>query len=392
MHISNLTVANFKGFAAREFLLHPQFNLVIGENGTGKTSVLDALSIAAGSWFLGLRGYDTRHIRPEEVLLNRFETKHKNGSKQPPSAYTWEAQYPCIVEARGEVQKNSLSWKRGLNSPSGRTTYSDARAIKDIAADCDDAVRRGAEVLLPLISYYGTGRLWDVPRQQAQVKSEAKLKGREKISRLTGYRNSVDPRLSVTELVRWIARQSWITFQQGGESTSTYLAVRDAIVRCVDGAEDIYYDANLGEVTVDMGKQGTQPFNNLSDGQRCMLAMVGDIAHKAATLNPHLGPDVLAETTGIVLIDELDLHLHPKWQRHVIEDLRGAFPKIQFVCSTHSPFLIQSVRSGEELVMLEGQPPAQVADTSIEEIVRGIQEFGRVDPGDRTPSPSRNRT
>jgi len=88
MHISNLTVANFKGFAAREFLLHPQFNLVIGENGTGKTSVLDALSIAAGSWFLGLRGYDTRHIRPEEVLLNRFETKHKNGSKQPPSAYT----------------------------------------------------------------------------------------------------------------------------------------------------------------------------------------------------------------------------------------------------------------------------------------------------------------
>ena len=105
-----------------------------------------------------------------------------------------------------------------------------------------------------------------------------------------------------------------------------------------------------------------------------MWAMVGDIAEKAATLNPHLGNSVLEETPGVVLIDELDLHLHPKWQRRVIEDLRRTFPKIQFFATTHSPFLIQSLRSGEELVLLEGQPTAQLGNKSLEEIARGIMD------------------
>ena len=116
-----------------------------------------------------------------------------------------------------------------------------------------------------------------------------------------------------------------------------------------------------------------QPFFNLSDGQRSMLALVGDLAQKAATLNPHLGADALAQTPGLVLIDELDLHLHPTWQRHVIEDLRTTFPLVQFICTTHSPFLIQSLRSGAELVMLDGQPTANVADLSVEEIAQGLQ-------------------
>jgi predicted ATP-binding protein involved in virulence len=116
-----------------------------------------------------------------------------------------------------------------------------------------------------------------------------------------------------------------------------------------------------------------QPFMNLSDGQRSMLALVGDLAQKAATLNPHLGADVLQRTEGVVLIDELDLHLHPTWQRHVIEDLRFTFPKLQFIGTTHSPFLIQSLRSGEELLMLEGQPTAKLGDLSIAEIAEGLQ-------------------
>jgi len=74
-----------------------------------------------------------------------------------------------------------------------------------------------------------------------------------------------------------------------------------------------------------------------------------------------------------VLIDELDLHLHPRWQRHVIDDLRGVFPRLQFICTTHSPFLIQSLRSGEELIVLDGQPPAQLADLPIAQIVEGVQ-------------------
>ena len=360
MRIDRLIINNFKGFEHREFQFHPKFNLIAGVNGTGKTSLLDALSIAAGSWLLGFSGCNTRHIRQSEVTLSHFGEKG------------WEPQHPCTVEATGEVLAETLSWKRSLNTPGGRTTYVEARNIKDLATRIYESVRSGGDDSLPLISYYGTGRLWNVPREQAQVKNEKKIVRKEKLSRFEGYRNSVDPRLSVAELVRWIARQSWITFQKGGQTKPLYDTVKKAIVGCIDGATNLDFDADLGEIIAEIDGQEKQPFNNLSDGQRCMLAMTGDIAEKAAALNPHLGNKVLEETPGLVLIDELDLHLHPKWQRHVIEDFRRTFPKIQFFATTHSPFLIQSLRSGEELVLLEGQPTAQLGNKPLEEIARGI--------------------
>jgi len=137
------------------------------------------------------------------------------------------------------------------------------------------------------------------------------------------------------------------------------------------------------EVMILIEKQEWQPFSNLSDGQRNIFAMIGDIAYKAATLNKHLGEKALKETTGVVLIDELDLHLHPIWQRHIIEDLRRTFPKIQFFATTHSPFLIQSLRSGEELVMLEGQPTDSLANLSIEMIATGIMGVENIDASSR---------
>lgn len=364
MRINSLTVRNFKGFEEREFLFHPEFNLVVGENGRGKSSLLEALAIAAGSWFLGIRGYDSRHIRAEDVRLEGFPASDES--------FHWERRFPCIVEARGSIRDQSVAWRRSLNGPEGRTTSAEARSIRDLAVDTDEIVRSGAKVLLPLISYYGTGRLWNVPRGEAQVRiTKSSLTDRP--SRLDGYRNSVDPRLSVSEFSTWFARESWVTFQQEGRAPTVFEAVRSALEKNVLGARRVSFDARLGEVVVDFGEQGRQPFNNLSDGQRCMLALVADIAQKAATLNPHLAEGVLTETPGLVLIDELDLHLHPKWQRHVIENLRTTFPAIQFVATTHSPFLIQSLRSGDELVMLDGQPTAEVENLSIEEIAQGIQ-------------------
>ncbi len=364
MRIDVLRVTNFKGFAEREWRFHPQFNLVVGENGSGKTSVLDALAVAAGSWFLGLRGQDSRHIRPEDVRLLATETD---------AAVHWERQYPCVVEAEGEIRNQPLSWRRSLRSPEGRTTYVEAREIKSLAEEADAAVRAGIKKVLPLISYYGTGRLWEVPREQGTVSDASQFLEREPTSRLDGYRNSVDPRLSVRTLVRWFAQQSWLSFQRGGKESAVFVAVREALVRNLQGAKQIHFDAKLGEMVITFTDGHRQPFMNLSDGQRCMLALVGDIAQKAATLNPHLNDHALTATKGIVLIDELDLHLHPTWQRHLIEDLRNTFPRLQFVCTTHSPFLIQSLRSGDELQMLQGMPTAQLADLSVEEIARGIQ-------------------
>jgi predicted ATP-binding protein involved in virulence len=371
VRIDHLSVRNFKGFSAREFYFHPEFNLIVGTNGTGKTSVLDALAVAVGSWFLGVRGADSRHIRDTEVTLEDF--KHEVITEGDRVEWVqWERLYPCEVTAKGCVQNSNIQWTRSLNSHGGRTTYVNAANIKGVAAQADQAIRAGKDIALPMISYYGTGRLWQEPREKFHVADPTKVTSKEDQSRLSGYLNSVDPRLSVGQLTRWFARQSWITFQQQNREPLAFRAVKEALVSCLDGAVNIAFEANLGEVVVEF-VGGKQPFSNLSDGQRGILAMVGDMAQKAAKLNPQLGSKVLQETEGVVLIDELDLHLHPSWQRRVIEDLRRTFPKLQFICTTHSPFLIQSLRSGEELLMLEGQPTASLANLSIDTIAQGIQ-------------------
>ena len=364
MRIDSLLLENFKGFKRRELLFHPQFNLIVGENATGKTSLLDALAVAIGSWFLGVSGVETRHIRPEEVRLQAFSSD---------AGTNWEGQFPCVIQASGSILHQPLTWQRSLNRPGGRTTRTAAVNIKTVAERATRSVRAGEPVSLPLVSYYGTGRLWNTPREQGQVKEPPTGLLTKELSRLDGYKTSVDPRLSVSALTQWIARQAWLTFQQGGHESPIFQAVRQALTCSIPGAEALTFDAKLGEVVIRFANGDQQPFMNLSDGQRSMLALVGDLAQKAATLNPHLGAEVLQKTEGVVLIDELDLHLHPTWQRHVIEDLRTTFPGLQFICTSHSPFLIQSLRSGEELLMLEGQPTAKLGDLSIAAIAEGIQ-------------------
>lgn len=382
MRIDRLLLKNFKGFESKEFSFHPEFNLIVGRNGSGKTSALDALSVAVGSWFLGIRGTDTRHIRSNEVRLVNFEHEEYSETGQKHVSVQWERFYPCEIKAYALVQENSIDWLRSLNSPNGRTTYVNAANIKQLASEADQAVRKGSDINIPLISYYGTGRLWQEPRESFTVSDPIKVANKDEQSRLSGYANSVDPRLSVSQLTRWIARQSWIAYQQQNRYSPVFSAVKEALITCVEDAQDLYFDANLGEVVV-VFSEDTQPFSNLSDGQRCMLAMVGDIAQKAAKLNPYLGGKVLEDTRGVVLIDELDLHIHPRWQRSLIEDLRKAFPKIQFICTTHSPFLIQSLRSGEELIMLDGQPTAELGNLSIEDIAQAIQQVPNTSVSER---------
>ncbi|MDT8872970.1 AAA family ATPase [Komagataeibacter rhaeticus] len=118
--------------------------------------------------------------------------------------------------------------------------------------------------------------------------------------------------------------------------------------------------------------QPTRTFEQMSDGYRNIIAIASDLAIKMAMLNPHLGTAALRETSGVVLIDEIDLHLHPKWQRRICDDLRRTFPRVQFICTSHSPFIIQSLQSGEELVVLDGQPTAETANMTLEEVAEGL--------------------
>ncbi len=117
------------------------------------------------------------------------------------------------------------------------------------------------------------------------------------------------------------------------------------------------------------------PFRYLSDGYRNMVAMAADIAVRCATLNPHLGAEAARGTPGVVLIDEVDLHLHPRWQRRVVDDLLRAFPKVQFFGTTHSPFIIQSLPpiEGVQLLNLDNPQAEDFTNKSVEDIAEEVQ-------------------
>lgn len=113
------------------------------------------------------------------------------------------------------------------------------------------------------------------------------------------------------------------------------------------------------------------PFQMLSDGYRNVIKIILDIAARMCILNPYLKEKALQETPGIVLIDEIDLSLHPTWQKRIIGILKQLFPKIQFICATHSPFIIQSLEEGE-LITLDQPLESEYSGESIEDISEDI--------------------
>jgi predicted ATP-binding protein involved in virulence len=152
------------------------------------------------------------------------------------------------------------------------------------------------------------------------------------------------------------------------------------VLSIVPQAKDFYHDTNEDQIMIDLVDGGLMPFNCLSDGYRNMVAMAADIAYRASLLNPHYGVGAARATTGIVLIDEIDLHLHPKWQRRVVRDLKTAFPSLQFVATTHSPFILQSLDPGE-VIDLNQSPDVQT--------VAGYPE-GIAAPGPANPFSNRS--
>jgi hypothetical protein len=145
-------------------------------------------------------------------------------------------------------------------------------------------------------------------------------------------------------------------------------AIGRALTTFLGGFENLRVEEEPLRLLVD--KAGVAlDLSQLSDGERSFLALICDLGRRLALANPLLGNPL--HGAGVVLIDELELHLHPKWQREVSEKLRETFPNIQFIATTHSPFVIQALRPGE-LINLDPDEFGEYADKSIEDIAENV--------------------
>jgi predicted ATP-binding protein involved in virulence len=280
---------------------------------------------------------------------------------------TYESQYPVAIEAEGVVQGQRLTWARELLSPGGNTTYGKAKELIDIAKntakDVKDAAA-GQNVVLPVLAYYGTSRLWR-PKKE-------KFKDLQK-SRLLGYLDAFSPDSSEKMLMEWLKLRALQQIQEDRQ-LSVLQAVLNAVTGGTGAQYDLYWKVAEDRAVVRHKESGREmPFYQMSDGIRTMIGVVADIAYRAAVLNSQLGERIIQETPGIVLIDEIDLHLHPTWQQRVIRDLRLTFPKIQFILTSHSPFIIQSLWREDNLIDLDPKSTGEHIDKSIEEIAQDVQ-------------------
>jgi predicted ATP-binding protein involved in virulence len=357
MRIEQILLHNFKLFNDKEIEFSPHFNVLIGDNATGKTTILDALAILLGSYFLN-SGITTGCPSFNDLYARHIYHKFDDVT-------TIENESPVFIKPKGlyfdnrDNRYHDISWQRNLKDK-GRL----ASGIKELGEYHRNSIRKSSVVTLPLMLYYGTGRIWSVI-------------GRERIdkagSRLDGYKFCLDPRSNQKMFSEWFMRLYGSSLQKD-KDISALTAVNNAVITCIEKAEEFYYDFDLGQLMFKHKQHGVNPLNILSDGYRNMVSMVADIAHRSARLNPHLGKDSSLETEGVVLIDEIDLHLHPKWQRSVVDNLKKAFPKIQFITTTHSPFIVQSLKADE---VIDLNPPGEepLSDDYQNSSIEDIAEF-----------------
>ena len=297
-----------------------------------------------------------------------------------------ESMYPIELIATGRVDGKEEEWSRNLTGNKSRTTYGKATVLNQYAKKLQDEVRKKERVSLPIISYYGTGRLWN---QKQIVKESINHQ-----SRLFGYDKALEPASTYKEFAKWFEDESKAEYDkivemvQRGESINSSLIeastalqnIREAVNIClrVSGWENIRYNSKFKKIIATHPTQGVIPVERLSDGVRSMLAMTADIAYRCTKLNPHL-KNAPKETKGIVQIDEIEMHLHPRWQQEVIPNLREAFPEIQFIITTHSPQVLSGIKNEAIRILADSKVYSAPLGTEGAEASRILKRVFEVD-------------
>lgn len=378
MKLKNIKISNYRCFKDVEIDFDESTTLVVGQNGAGKTTILDAVAVSVSTFLLGIDGGVSRSILKDDA---RYEFYDLNGTIDP------QHQFPVSIESTGDcIDKQNVRWIRSLNSESGKTTIKDAGELTSIAKKVQNQIMMGdKELVLPLISYYGTGRLY------AQKKEKRNLKSLTEFKRQVGYVDCMAAESNDKLMLNWFQTQTLKSLQKQQktgvlESPILLKTVEQAICKTyerISGARNTSLSFDLDthrlmlEFETSEGAARKFAMDEMSDGYKNTLSMIGDIAYRMAVLNPMLEDAVLEKTPGIVLIDEIDLHLHPQWQQTILKDLHAIFPKVQFIVSSHAPAVINSISREQIRILDNGEiylPSAQTYGRDANSILREVMK------------------
>ena len=335
MKLERVIIENYRAIERLELPLRPHITVLHGDNGHGKTSVLNAIAVGLGS-------------------IMRFLPYVSSVDFRKSDRRSWQT--PGV----GIVSTNGVKWERGIVF-SGRQRVG-LRELQSAINKITEADRSdNVTIDLPIIALYDTDRaVFEVPQRRRGFTNQ--------FTRYAALEGALSARTNFREFFKWFyaMENDELRRQRDLRDFSYRLtalsAVRLAISSMMPDVSTPRIEASPLRFVVSLesepGERAALSLDQLSGGYRIMLALVADLARRMAQGNPHLDDPLQSE--AIVLIDEVDLHLHPSWQQRVLPDLMRTFPNAQFIVSTHSPQVLTTVKP-EHIVELRREGDGIVA-------------------------------
>jgi predicted ATP-binding protein involved in virulence len=320
MRIKSLSIKNFRGIEELTLDFNTLEPIVfIGVNGVGKSSILDCISMLLRFWMKQISNPD----ESQGLVCKAKDIKNACRSSNNSIKLTIDSQegdITCEAERWGEFIQN-------VTTPS-------SSLINSLKSKLD----AGNQWNFPLAVYYPVNRsVLDIFLESSQ---DFQFKQSD------AYENSIPEKsIDFSKFFTWFRNREDLEAEflrdNAAHKDSQLNVVREAIIAMLPGFSDLRVRRSTLSMTIN--KQGQELIvNQLSDGEKCLLAMVGDLARRLAIANPGLEDPL--QGAGVVLIDEIELHLHPGWQYEIIPALTRTFPNCQFIVTTHSPIVLSQVK------------------------------------------------
>ncbi|MBD2566831.1 AAA family ATPase [Anabaena lutea] len=331
MRVKQLKMQSFRGIGDLTLDFdEKEPTVLVGINGVGKSSILDCLAILLSRFTSAIQHSTSsgRLFKEEEVQNGKNETHNQIIISFESEEVTWSLT---------KVKKGRI-----------KDTSSNLSALIKISENIKNKLSSSDEYNLPTVVYYSTNRaVLDIP---------LKIRTKHSFEPIDTYENALmGERSDFRIFFEWFRKQEDLENELRLENNTAYRdrqleAVRQAISSLIASFSNLRVRRSP-TLRMTLQKYGEELIvNQLSDGEKCLLAMVGDLARRLAIANPGLEDPL--QGYGVVLIDEIELHLHPKWQRDIIPALIKTFPNCQFIFTTHSPQVISEVKP-ERIYILE---------------------------------------
>ena len=370
MYLKHVTIENFRSIEKMTLDLQPGINLLIGNNGVGKTTILEAIVAGLGACFKDIPVATAVSIKTEDI---RQELQVVDGS--PSIKYHTPVRILCEMQLNNDIYEWGRARKDEAPNTKTTTLYPHnglriANWFRNASNDIDTP--------LPVLNFQSINRVANSKR------SDFGSSTKQLNDRRCGYTGCLDSALDDKFIRKWcyaMMRKSntslrYNLFREAVSNVMRLMGNRDSMPN-IDFSEEFGSDGDF----VYAENCTVMPISYLSAGYQSALWMVMDIAFRALLLNP--GTKSLKDIFGIVLIDEVDKHLHPKWQWNVLNALHDTFPNIQFIITTHAPIVISSCKNATVMI-IESDHRVKRIDTvygyGVEDVIEYTQGSDAVIP------------